>query len=39
MLVFWIKQEWKYLAVVDIGRIDDRLAYESMDDIDAIIAC
>lgn len=35
MLVFWIKQEWKHLAVVDIGRSDSLSAYESMVDIDA----
>jgi hypothetical protein len=32
---FWIKQEWKHLAVVDIGRSDSISAYESMVDIDA----
>ena len=35
MLVVWIKQEWKHLAVVDIGRSDSISAYESMVDIDA----
>jgi len=25
MFVFWIKQEWKHLAVVDIGRSADDL--------------
>ena len=35
VLVFWIKQKWKHLAVVDIGRSDSISAYESMVDIDA----
>jgi hypothetical protein len=35
MFVFWIKQERKHLAVVDIGRSDSISADEPMVDIDA----
>jgi len=35
MFVCWIKQEWKHLAVVDIGRSDSISADQSMVDIDA----
>ena len=35
MLIFWIQQPWKQLAVVDIGRCNSITADESMVDIDA----
>ena len=35
MLIVWIKQPWKQLAVVDIGRRNCITADESMVDIDA----
>jgi hypothetical protein len=35
MFVFWIQQEWKHQAGVDIGRSDSISADESMVDIDA----
>ena len=37
MLIFWIKQPWKQLAVVDIGRCNSITADESMVDIDSDI--
>ena len=35
VLVFWIKQKWKHLAVVDIGKGNRISMDEAMDNIDA----
>lgn len=36
MLIFWIKQAWKQLTVVDIGRCKSITADESVVEIDAV---
>ena len=35
VLVFWIKQKWKHLAVVDIGKGNRISMDEAMDNINA----